>query len=178
MTAEDARLEAEMTREAYLLRLAYLCVKDAARTVGIIDGDSAKDSMIPVDLKAAMMRWASGIAITISRRSPSSPADSSPAGRPAASPKAGSESGDRQGGNTAVSRSTENCVSTPGPDAAANPVFGDTRTVEVRGGTKQEWYGGMCSKCGGPAWVRYPVRDPATVGAHTCLKCWQKERRR
>ena len=54
--------------EAARLGAAYRAVKNVARDVGIIDGDSAKDNAIPSELKAAMMAWATSINIELNRR--------------------------------------------------------------------------------------------------------------
>ena len=65
--------------EAARLGAAYRAVKNVARDVGIIDGDSAKDNAIPSELKAAMMAWATSINIELNRRGHSPNADPSPA---------------------------------------------------------------------------------------------------
>ena len=146
----------EEDRQAAFLAEAYRAAKDAARTVGIIDGDAAKDSAIPSDIKAALMAWATSITITLSRRegvhTPTPPPSADPIPRervPAASKN---------------------------PEKEA-PVFGDSRKAERSG--KMEWYAGPCEECGQPAWVRYAVGDDSNPsGTHKCLKCWMKGRPR
>lgn len=146
----------EEDRQAAFLAEAYRAAKDAARTVGIIDGDAAKDSAIPSDIKAALMAWATSITITLSRRegvhtpTPPPSADPIPRERVPAAPK--------------------------NPEKEA-PVFGDSRKAERSG--KTEWYAGLCAECLNPAWVRYPIDDQSSPsGTHKCLKCWQKGRPR